>query len=41
MPHKARLIKDKQKPTHEFNRSYELMFPDGSTRKFRVTGQVE
>jgi hypothetical protein len=39
--YKARLIKDQQKPTHEFNRAYELMFPDGSTRKFRVTGQVE
>ncbi len=39
--YKAKLVKDQQKPTHEFNRSYELMFPDGSTRKFRVTGQTE
>ena len=39
--YKAKLVKDQQKPTHEFNRTYELMFPDGSTRKFRVTGQVE
>ncbi len=39
--YKAKLVKDQQKPTHEFNRTYELMFPDGSTRKFDVTGQVE
>ena len=39
--YKAKLVKDQQKPTHEFNRTYELMFPDGSTRQFIVTGQVE
>lgn len=39
--YKARLIPGQEKPTHELNRSYELMFPDGSTRKFRVIGQVE
>jgi hypothetical protein len=39
--YKAKLIKDQQKPTHEFNRTYSLMFPDGSTRDFVVTGQVE
>jgi hypothetical protein len=39
--YKAKLVQDQEKPTHEFNRTYELMFPDGSTRKFRVTGQVE
>jgi hypothetical protein len=39
--YKAKLVKDQQKPTHEFNRTYELMFPDGSTREFVVTGQVE
>lgn len=38
---KAKLVKDQQKPTHEFNRTYQLMFPDGSTRQFVVTGQVE
>jgi hypothetical protein len=39
--YKANLIKDQQKSTHEFNRTYSLMFPDGSTRDFVVTGQVE
>ena len=39
--YKAKLVSDQVKPTHEFNRTYELMFPDGSTRKFRVTGQAE
>ena len=39
--YKAKLVEDQQKPTHEFTRAYELMFPDQSTRKFRVTGQAE
>ena len=39
--YKAKLVKDQQKPTHEFNRTYSLMFPDGSTRDFFVTGQLE
>lgn len=39
--YKAKLVKDQQKPTHEFNRTYSLMFPDGSARDFVVTGQVE
>lgn len=39
--YKAKLVKDQQKPTHEFSRIYELMFPDGTTRQFTVTGQIE
>lgn len=39
--YKAKLVSDKQKPTHEFTREYDLMFPDGSTRKFTVIGQME
>jgi hypothetical protein len=39
--YKAKLVSDKQKPTHEFTREYDLMFPDGSTRKFSVIGQME
>jgi len=39
--YKARLVNDKQKPTHEFTRDYDLKFPDGSTRKFSVIGQTE
>ena len=37
----AKLTEDQQKPTHEFTRAYELKFPDGSARKFRVIGQTE
>lgn len=39
--YQAKLVSDEQKPTHEFSRVYDLMFPDGSTRKFRVMGQTE
>ncbi len=39
--YKAKLVKDQQKPTREFNRTYSLMFPDGSTRDFVVTGELE
>lgn len=39
--YQAKLVSDEQKPTQEFNRTYDLMFPDGSTRKFRVIGQTE
>jgi hypothetical protein len=37
----AKLIDDKQKPTGEFQRTYDVMFVDGSTRKFSVTGQMD
>ena len=39
--YQAKLIKNTVKPTHEFSREYDLVFPDGSTRKFRVIGQTE
>ena len=39
--YQAKLVSDEQKPTHEFTRTYDLMFPDGSTRKFHVIGQTE
>jgi len=39
--YKAKLVKDETKPTNEFMKTYDLMFPDGSTRKFQVTGQME
>jgi hypothetical protein len=39
--YKAALIGDKAKPTREFTRTYDLMFPDKSTRTFRVIGQTE
>ena len=37
----AKLSNHKEKPTEEFTRSYDLMFPDGSTRTFNVIGQME
>lgn len=37
----AKLSDHKEKPTKEFTRSYDLMFPDGSTRTFNVIGQME
>ena len=37
----VKLINQKVKKTGEFQKTYELMFPDGSTRKFAVTGQTE
>ncbi len=37
----AKLSDHKEKGTGEFTRSYDLMFPDGSTRTFNVIGQVE
>ena len=37
----AKLADHKEKPTKEFTRSYDLMFPDGSTRTFNVIGQME
>ncbi len=39
--YQAKLGDHKEKPTGEFTRSYNLMFPDGSTRTFNVIGQIE
>lgn len=39
--YQAKLGDHKEKPTGEFTRSYDLMFPDGSTRTFNVIGQTE
>jgi len=39
--YQAKLGDHKEKPTGEFTRSYDLMFPDGSTRTFNVIGQME
>jgi hypothetical protein len=39
--YKARLTKNEQKTTYESNQEYEFIFPDKTTRKFRVTGQTE
>lgn len=39
--YKAKLIAQQQKPTHEFTKIYNLLFPDGSFRAFLVIGQME
>ena len=39
--YKARILKEDIKRTFEYSRTYELLFPDGSTRKYRVTGEYE
>lgn len=37
----AKLHENRVKPTGEFWRSYDLMFPNGSTRIFKVIGVME
>lgn len=39
--YKARLVSDKRKGTYAYTREYELLFPDGTTKKFAVIGQSE
>jgi hypothetical protein len=39
--YKARLLKEDTKLAHEYTRTYELLFPNGDTRKYRVTGEYE
>lgn len=39
--YKAKVVSDKTKPDGEFNRTYELQFRDGTTRKFQVVGEME
>ncbi len=39
--YKGKLVEDKTWPTNEFNKTYELLVPDGSARKFNVTGQLK
>lgn len=39
--YKARLVKDAHKPTGETHRVYELLLPNGQTRRFVVVGESE
>jgi hypothetical protein len=39
--YKAVLVDEPTKPTGEFTRTYNLLFPDQSKRKFYVIGQME
>jgi len=37
----ARITLDKINPDHEYSRQYELLFSDGTTRKYTVVGESE
>ena len=39
--YKAVLVDEKTRPTGEFTRTYDLLFPDQSKRRFYVIGQTE
>jgi hypothetical protein len=39
--YKARMLKEDTKLGNEYSRTYELLFPDGRTRKYQVTGEYE
>ena len=39
--YKARVLKQDAKRSYEYNRTYELLFPDGRTRKYMVDGESE
>jgi hypothetical protein len=39
--YKARMLKQDAKRSYEYNRTYELLFPDGRTRKYQVTAEYE
>jgi hypothetical protein len=39
--YKAKLVEDKHTSTYESSQTYELLFPDKTTKKFIVTGQCE
>jgi hypothetical protein len=39
--YKAKIIKDEQGHTFEYERDYEILFPNGETRKFVVVGESE
>jgi len=39
--YKARLVKDAIAKDHEYTRVYELLFTDGTTRKYSVVGESE
>jgi hypothetical protein len=39
--YKARLLKEDTRLDNEYTRTYELLFPDGRTRKYQVTGEYE
>jgi hypothetical protein len=39
--YKARILKEDTSHSYEYSRTYELLFPDGATRKYNVVGESE
>ncbi len=39
--YKAKLVKESHKGTYASTAEYELLFPDGATKKFEVVGETE
>ena len=39
--YKAKIVKDETKRSYEYERVYEFLFADGTTRKYSVVGEVE
>lgn len=39
--YKARISKENISPNHEYSRVYELLFADGTTRRYTVVGESE
>jgi hypothetical protein len=39
--YKAKISQEKISPNHEYSRGYQLLFSDGSTRKYGVVGESE
>ena len=39
--YKAKIVKDETKRSYEYDRAYEFLFADGTTRKYGVVGEVE
>lgn len=39
--YKARLVKSKNKPSYELDRTYELEYPDGKTEKYKLEAMGE
>ena len=39
--YKARILKEDTSHSYEYSRTYEILFPDGTTRKYNVVGESE
>jgi hypothetical protein len=37
----AKVVKDNNEHAYEYSSSYELLFPDGETRKYQVVGESQ